>query len=94
MSQTFNLKGFINKMAWTSAFVVKLCEGKKPFKQYLPDFLYYSLCHQAGFALTYYPFKGYKGKRLYLFKQPDNVVCLFSEANSFFFLLVNKTILR
>jgi hypothetical protein len=58
----YHLNNFVNKMAWTSAFVVKLGEGKKPLKQYLLDFLYYNLCHQAGFALTYYPFKGYKGK--------------------------------
>lgn len=58
----YHLNNFVNKMAWTSAFVVKLGEGKKPFKQYLLDFLYYSACHQAGFALTYYPFKSYKEK--------------------------------
>jgi hypothetical protein len=57
----YHLNNFVNKMAWTSAFVVKLGEGKKPLKQYLLDFLYYNLCHQAGFALTYYPFKNYKG---------------------------------
>ncbi len=58
----YHLNNFINKMAWGSALVFKLGEDKKPFKQYLLDFLYYGLCHQAGFALTYYPFSKYKGK--------------------------------
>ena len=57
----YHLNNFINRVAWTTAFVVKIGEGKKPLKQYLLDFLYYSACHQAGFALTYYPFKGYNG---------------------------------
>ncbi|MEO7394305.1 MAG: hypothetical protein ABIU11_05135 [Chitinophagaceae bacterium] len=57
----YHLNNFINKMSWSSAFVVKIGEGKKPLKQYILDFLYYNICHQAGFALTYYPFKGYKG---------------------------------
>jgi hypothetical protein len=57
----YHLNNFINKAAWTSALVIKIGEGKKPFKQYLFDFLYYSFCHQAGFALTYYPFKNYHG---------------------------------
>ena len=57
----YHLNNFINRVAWTTAFVVKIGEGKKPLKQYLLDFLYYSACHQAGFALTYYPFKVYNG---------------------------------
>ena len=57
----YHLNNFINRMSWTSAFVIKIGEGKRPLKQYLLDFLYYSICHQAGFALTYYPFKNYKG---------------------------------
>ena len=57
----YHLNNFINKAAWTSALVIKIGEKKKPFKQYLWDILYYTACHQAGFALTYYPFKGYKG---------------------------------
>jgi len=55
----YHLNNFINKAAWTSALVIKIGEGKKPFKQYVLDFLYYTACHQAGFALTYYPFKDY-----------------------------------
>ena len=58
----YHLNNFINKAAWGSAMVFKIGEGKKPFKQYLMDFLYYTVCHQAGFALTYYPFKAYTGK--------------------------------
>jgi len=57
----YHLNNFINKLAWTSAIVIKLGEGKKPLKYYLLDMVYYTACHQAGFALTYYPFKGYKG---------------------------------
>ncbi len=58
----YHLDNFINKMAWSSALVIKIGEGKKPFKNYLLDLLYYTICHQAGFALTYYPFSKYKGK--------------------------------
>lgn len=58
----YHLNNFINKAAWGSALIIKIGEGKKPFKQYLLDFLYYTLCHQAGFGLTYYPFSKYKGK--------------------------------
>lgn len=58
----YHLNNFINRAAWGTALVIKIGEGKKPFKQYLLDFLYYGLCHQAGFAATYYPFSKYKGK--------------------------------
>jgi hypothetical protein len=58
----YHLNNFISKMAWGSAVVFKFGEPRKPFRQYLLDFLYYGLCHQAGFALTYYPFSKYKGK--------------------------------
>ena len=57
----YHLNNFINKAAWTSALIIKIGDGKKPFRQYLFDLLYYSVCHYAGFALTYYPFKTYKG---------------------------------
>jgi hypothetical protein len=53
----YHLNTFINRMAWTSTLVIKIGEGKKPLKHYLLDFLYYSVCHQVGFAATYYPFK-------------------------------------
>ena len=58
----YHLNNFINRAAWGTALVIKIGEGKKPFKQYLLDFLYYGLCHQAGFAATYYPFIKYRGK--------------------------------
>ena len=58
----YHLNNFINKAAWTSALVIKIADGKKPFKHYVKDFIFYSLCHQAGFALTYYPFNDYRGK--------------------------------
>ena len=57
----YHLNNFVNKLAWTSALVIKIGEGKKPFKQYLLDILYYTVCHQLGFALTYLPFKDYHG---------------------------------
>ncbi len=52
----YHLNNFIYKAALMSALVIKLGEGKKPFKHYLLDFLFYSACYQAGFAATYYPF--------------------------------------
>ena len=52
----YHLDNFINKTAWTSAILIKLGEEKKSFKNYLFDLLYYTACHQLGFALTYYPF--------------------------------------
>jgi hypothetical protein len=57
----YHLNTFINRAAWTSVAVIKIGEGKKPLKHYLLDLLYYTVCHQAGFALTYYPFSNYKG---------------------------------
>lgn len=58
----YHLNNFINKMAWASALVIKIGEGKKPWKHYLFDFIFYTLCHQAGFAATYYPFSKFKGR--------------------------------
>jgi hypothetical protein len=57
----YHLNNFINKAAWTSTVIIKIGEGKKPLKYYLKDFLFYTLCHQAGFYLTYYPFQNYRG---------------------------------
>ena len=56
----YHLNTFINRAAWGTALVIKIGEGKKPFKHYVMDFVYYTLCHQAGFAATYYPFKAYR----------------------------------
>lgn len=56
----YHLNNFINRASWGTAMVIKLGEGKKPLKHYLLDLLYYGICHQAGFAATYYPFSKYK----------------------------------
>jgi hypothetical protein len=53
----YHLDNFINKLSWSSALILKLGEKKKPLGHYLKDFIFYTLCHQAGFALSYYPFK-------------------------------------
>lgn len=58
----YHLNNFFNRAAWGTAIVIKIGEGKKPLKHYLLDLLYYGVCHQAGFAATYYPFSKYKGK--------------------------------
>jgi len=58
----YHLNNFFSRLSWGSALVIKMGEGKKPFKQYLLDFLYYAVCHQAGFAASYYPFSKYRGK--------------------------------
>lgn len=52
----YHLNTFINRVAWTSTVLIKIGEGKRPLKHYLLDALYYTACHQAGFALMYYPF--------------------------------------
>src|SRR5690349_8641857 len=56
----YHLNNFIGRSAILSALVIKIGDGKKPFKYYLIDLLYYGLCYQAGFALTYYPFSSWK----------------------------------
>ena len=48
----YHLNNFVNRLSWGGALVIKIGEGKKPFKKYLLDFLYYAACHQAGFALS------------------------------------------
>jgi hypothetical protein len=58
----YHLNTFINRAAWTSTIVIKIGEGKKTFKHYVYDFLYYTVCHQIGFAAMYYPYSKYKGK--------------------------------
>lgn len=52
----YHLNNFINRMSWTATVVIKIGEGKKPILHYLYDLVYYALCHQAGFFLTYKPF--------------------------------------
>jgi hypothetical protein len=52
----YHLNNFIQKSALTAALVIKIGEGKKPFKHYVFDLLWYTACYQSGFAATYYPF--------------------------------------
>ena len=52
----YHLNNFIHKTALMSALVIKIGEGKRPFRHYVYDLLFYTACYQAGFAATYYPF--------------------------------------
>lgn len=52
----YHLNNFIHRASMTSALIIKFGEKQK-FKYYVYDFLYYTVCYQAGFAATYYPFK-------------------------------------
>jgi len=51
----YHLNNFIQRAAITGALVIKIGEGKKPFRHYLFDALYYTACYQAGFHSIYYP---------------------------------------
>ena len=53
----YHLNNFIQRASLTAAIVIKIGEGKKPLKHYVFDVLYYSACHQLGFASIYYPIK-------------------------------------
>jgi hypothetical protein len=57
----YHLNNFIQKTAIMTALVIKIGDGKKPFKHYVYDLLWYTACYQAGFSATYYPFT----KRIY-----------------------------
>jgi hypothetical protein len=52
----YHLNNFIHRSALMSALVIKIGEGKKPWKHYVYDLLFYSACYQAGFSALYYPF--------------------------------------
>lgn len=52
----YHLNHFIHKTTLLTALVIKIGEGKQPFKFYIYDLLYYTACYQAGFSLMYYPF--------------------------------------
>jgi len=52
----YHLNNFIQKTAIMSALVIKIGEPKKPFRHYVYDLLWYTMCYQAGFAAAYYPF--------------------------------------
>lgn len=56
----YHLNNFIQRAAIVSALIIKIGEGKKPFKHYLFDMAFYSACYSAGFAATYYPFSSRK----------------------------------
>ena len=51
----YHLNNFIQKSALTAALVLKIGDGKKPFKHYVLDVLYYSACYLAGFHMVYQP---------------------------------------
>ncbi len=51
----YHLNNFIQRASMTGALVIKIGEGKKPFRHYLFDALYYTICYQAGFHAIYYP---------------------------------------
>ena len=52
----YHMNNFIQKTAIMSALVIKIGEPKKPFKHYVYDLLWYTMCYQVGFAAAYYPF--------------------------------------
>jgi hypothetical protein len=53
----YHLNNFVQKASMTAAIVIKIGEGKRPFKQYVFDALYYTACYQVGFGGVYYYFK-------------------------------------
>jgi hypothetical protein len=53
----YHLNNFIHRGAITAALVIKIGEGKKPFRHYVFDALYYTACYQVGFGTVYYYFK-------------------------------------
>ena len=55
LTDQYHLNNFIQRAAITAALVIKIGEGKKPFRHYLFDALYYTACYQAGFHAIYYP---------------------------------------
>jgi hypothetical protein len=57
VTDQYHLNNFIQRGAITAALVIKIGEGKKPFRQYVFDALYYTACYQVGFGSVYYYFK-------------------------------------
>jgi len=51
----YHLNNFIQQSALTASLVIKIGEGKKPFRQYVFDLIYYTACYQLGFHSIYYP---------------------------------------
>lgn len=52
----YHLNNFIHRTSILAALVIKIGEGKRPFKHYVYDLIYYTACYQAGFSAAYYPF--------------------------------------
>lgn len=57
VTDQYHLNNFIQRGATTAALVIKIGEGKKPFRHYVFDALYYTACYQVGFGSVYYYFK-------------------------------------
>ena len=57
LTDQYHLDNFIQRGAITTALVIKIGEGKKPFRHYVFDALYYTAAYQVGFGSVYYYFK-------------------------------------
>jgi hypothetical protein len=57
LTDQYHLNNFIHRATLTAALVIKIGDGKKPFKQYVYDALYYTATYQLGFGSVYYYFK-------------------------------------
>ena len=57
LTDQYHLDNFIHRSTLTAALVIKIGEGKKPFKHYVFDALYYTAAYQLGFGSVYYYFK-------------------------------------
>jgi hypothetical protein len=53
----YHLNNFIQRASITTALVIKIGEGKRPFRHYVFDVLYYTACYQLGFHSVYQPMK-------------------------------------
>lgn len=57
LTDQYHLNNFIQRAALTAAVVIKIGDGKRPFRHYVFDAIYYTACYQLGFGSVYYPFK-------------------------------------
>jgi hypothetical protein len=62
LTDQYHLNNFIHRSALTAALVIKVGEGKKPWRYYLFDALFYTVCYQAGFHAVYTPIQVRNGK--------------------------------
>ena len=53
----YHLNNFIQRASMTAALIIKIGEGKKPFRFYVFDLIYYTACYQVGFNSVYLPMK-------------------------------------